>query len=132
MENQLNILLEYQPNNAAALNLYAYSLAQRGERLPKAQEFIAKALALNPTDYSFIDTQAWVYCKQKNYTAAEDLLKYIPQEVLQANPEIAYHLGAVYFETGNREQAKIYLEMALPSQKEAKKLYKKLQKKAAR
>ncbi len=132
MENQLNILLEYQPNNAAALNLYAYSLAQRGERLPKAQEFIAKALALNPTDYSFIDTQAWVYFKQKNYTAAEDLLKSIPQEVLQANPEIAYHLGAVYFETGNREQAKIYLEMALPTQKEAKKLYKKLQKKAAR
>ncbi len=132
METQLNILLENQPNNDAALNLYAYSLAQRGVQLEKAQDFIARALAINPEDYSFIDTQAWVYFKQKNYAAAEDLLKSLPQEVLQANPEIAYHLGAVYFELENWEQAKIYLEMSLSTQKEAKKLYKKLQKKAAR
>jgi tetratricopeptide (TPR) repeat protein len=132
METELNTLLERQPNNTAALNLYAYSLYKRGEELQKAQEVISHALEINPQDYAFMDTQAWVYFKQGNLSAAENLLENIPQEFFKENPEVAYHLGAVYFEQGKYEQAKPLLKMAVPFQKEAKKLYKKLPKKAAR
>ena len=126
MDSQLEILLERNPNNAPALNLYAYSLAQRGLRLDDASEYIARALAVNPDDNSFIDTQAWVYFKQGNLQDAAELLRSIPLETLQANADIAYHLGAVLFELGDMDGARRYLEMSYKEIKEAEKLYRKL------
>ncbi len=126
MEFQLGLLLEKNPRNGAALNLYAYSLAQRGERLQKAQEYAARALAVNPDDASFIDTQAWVFFKQGKLQEAADLLASIPAETVQANAEIAYHLGAVLCAQGRWSEARPYLEQARTELKEADKLYRKL------
>lgn len=126
MENQLAQLLEADPHNAPALNLYAYSLALRGMRLEEAQQYAARALALFPEDYSFIDTQAWIYFKQGRLDESYDLLVSIPSSVIADNLEIAYHLGAVLYEKGEWEQSRKYLEMARTEIKEAAKLYKKL------
>ncbi len=128
LDEQLNTLLEQNPKNAAALNLYAYSLAERNTRLDDAQEYIARALALSPDDNSFIDTQAWVYFKQGKYQQAADILSAVAPEYVQANPEIAYHLGAVLYALGRYDEARPYLQAASSSFKEAQKLYKKLPK----
>lgn len=126
MEEQLEILLAADEKNAPALNLYAYSLAQRGKRLEQAQRYIARALAENPQDNAFIDTQAWVLFKMGNLAAAADLLASVPEEVIQQNPEIAYHKGAVLFELGEWSLARKYLEMAISVIPEAAKLHKRL------
>ena len=55
-EEAIRQVLALEPANAAALNLWAYSLAQRGIRLEEAQEYIARALAVEPQDYAFQDT----------------------------------------------------------------------------
>lgn len=128
MEEELDIILAANPQNAPALNLYAYSLAIREKDLDKAQNLIARALSLYPQENAFIDTQAWIYFQKGKWDEAENLLLTIPEELVKINPEIAYHLGAVYFAKGNFERAGYYLEMALTDMKEAKKLYRKLPK----
>ena len=126
MDAQLEVLLEKNPRNAPALNLYAYSLAQREIRLADAQQYIARALAESPDDYAFIDTQAWIYFKRGDFQAAADLLASFPAEVIAANSDIAYHLGAALYELGDVQAARKYLQMARKEIKEAEKLYKKL------
>ncbi len=99
MEEQVRTLLEQNPQNAAALNLLAYSLALRAERLDEAQNYIARALAINPEEYSFIDTQAWIYFMQGRYKQAADVIGAIPEDVLAANPEMAFHAAYIYANT---------------------------------
>ena len=113
MEEQLAVLLDQNPRNAPALNLYAYSLALRGERLNEAAEYIARALAVWPNDQSFMDTQAWVFYRQGKYEQAADIIRGIAPAVLEANPEMAYHAGAIYAANHQYEQAKKYLQLAV-------------------
>ncbi len=126
MEEQLGVLLEQNPQNAAALNLYAYSLALRGVRLDEAQQYAARTLAIMQ-DASFIDTQAWIFYKQGNYAQALDILRAFPEEILQTSPEIAYHAGMIYAANGQAEQAKKYLQLAVDGGwKDAQKALKKI------
>lgn len=126
METQIQTLLSKNPKNASALNLYAYSLAERDTRLDEAQEYIARALAQEPQDYSFIDTQAWVYVKQGQLDKAEQLFSSIPVEVVQSNDEIAYHIGFLRVKQNRTQEALTYLEMSKDNWPAAAKLYKKL------
>ena len=126
LEEQLRTLLEQNPQNAAALNLYAYSLALRGVRLDEAQQYVARALAIMQ-DASFIDTQAWIFYKQGNNAQALDVLRALPEEILQTSPEIAYHAGMIYAANGQTEQAKKYLQLAADGGwKDAQKALKKM------
>ena len=109
MEREVRLLLEKNPKNAPALNLLAYSLAERNIRLDEAKELAARALAVNPDDYSFIDTQAWIYYQSGQTEAAENIMAAVPDEVVSKNPEMAYHWGAIWFARGNYEQARKYL-----------------------
>ena len=128
MEQAIRRVLELDNNHAPALNLWAYSLAQRGIRLDEAQEYIARALARSPQDYAFIDTQAWIYFKQGKIEAAENLLRAIPAELIQLNPELSYHLGAVLTAQEKITEALPYLQAARQEIPEANKLYRRLSK----
>ncbi len=127
MEEQVNILLDKNPKNAAALNLLAFSLAERGERLNEAAEYAARALAVWPEDFSLIDTQAWIFYKQGKFSQALDLVRTFPAQYIQANPEIAYHAGMIYAANGQPQAARAYLQQAADGGwKPAKKALKKL------
>ena len=129
MEEQLRILLEKNPRDAAALNLFAYSLALRGERLSEAADYIARALALEPENFSFMDTQAWVFFKQEQLEKAADIVSAIPEELLAANPEMAYHASYIYAALDDTKKAAHYFQMACANRpdkschKEAKKFF---------
>ncbi len=112
MEKQIALILEQNPQNAAALNLQAYSWALRKMRLDEAAEYSARALAVVPQDVSFIDTQAYIFYLQGNYVGAADLIKSIPYEVFETNPEMAYHAGLIYVAAGQTEQGRQYLQLA--------------------
>lgn len=128
MEKEVDTLLAANPANAPALNLLAYSLAQRGVRLDEAQEYIARALAVNPDDVSFLDTQAWVFIKQNKWEEADELLSSLTEEEITDNAEIAYHMGYLRWKQGRREEALRYLEKAKDQWPDAKKLYGQLSK----
>ena len=105
MEEQLGTLLAQNPRHAGALNLWAYSLALRAQRLEEAADYIAQALAVDPEDYSFLDTQAWVFFKQGKFAQAADVIEAIPDEILAANPEMAYHAVLIYRAAQDPRQA---------------------------
>lgn len=126
MERQLLLLTEKDPDNAAAYNLWGFSLAERGVRLDEAQEYITRALALKPGDRSFADSLAWTYYQKGDYARALELLESLDEEFVQSNADVAWHLGAVYFALGRTEDARPLLERAAPEIKQAKKLLKKL------
>ena len=105
MEEQLGTLLAQNPRHAGALNLWAYSLALRAQRLDEAADYIAQALAVDPEDYSFLDTQAWVFFKQGKFAQAADVIEAIPDEILAANPEMAYHAVLIYRAAQDPRQA---------------------------
>ncbi len=128
MEKQVKTILEQNPNQAAAQNLLAYSLAQRGQRLDEAQTLIARALAQDPNEYAFMDTQAWLWYKQGKTQEALALLQSIPAEVIDRNGEMAYHLGVLYHAQGREKEALSYLEKAKDTWPPAKKLYRQLTK----
>lgn len=126
MEQQIALILAQNPHNAPALNLQAYSWALRNTRLEEAARYSARALAIVPQDVSFIDTQAWIFYLQGNYTGALDLVKSIPHEVFQANPEMAYHAGLIYAANDQTDVAHEYLQLAADGGwKDAKKELKK-------
>lgn len=126
MEKEVHTLLQSDSANAPALNLLAYSLAQRGVRLDEAQEYIARALAVNPDDISFLDTQAWVMIQQGKWEEADELLSSLTEDEIARNAEIAYHVAYLRLHQGKKEEALKYLEMAKEQWPDAKKLYKQI------
>ena len=126
METQVRAILAQNPNNAVALNLLAYSLTERGERLEEAQDLVARALALYPNEYAFMDTQAWLYCKQGKWAEADSILSTIPANIVADNAEIAYHLGVVRAAQGRVPEALSYLEQAKTTWPAARKMYNKI------
>lgn len=63
--------LDLYPDNFMAANNYAYFLSQHNRDLDKALELSRKAVLSEPENPTYLDTYAWVYFKQKNYTEAK-------------------------------------------------------------
>ncbi len=126
MEAQLKAVLAQQSQNAPALNLWAYSLAQRQTRLEEAEEYITRALAVSPQDVSFQDTLGWVYVQQGKLDAAEKILLSFSSDTLKRYPEIAYHIGVLRYRQGRPEEALNYLGQARAGWPAAEELYRRL------
>ncbi len=97
--------LSYNPDNAYALNNYAYYLSLRNERLDKAATMSNHSNELQPNTASFEDTYAWILFKQKNYTDAK---LWIEKAILHDKTNSAVqieHYGDIMFYLGNTDAA---------------------------
>jgi tetratricopeptide (TPR) repeat protein len=88
-------LLQLNPNNPNALNFVGYSLVEKGENLPRAQELLRRALALKPDDPFILDSYGWLHYRLGKH---KDAMKYLEKAVALKPEEgvIAEHLGDVY------------------------------------
>lgn len=111
MEHELRKLILLKPEMWHAYNALGYSLADRNERLDEAQKLIEKALALSPGDYFVLDSMGWIKYRRGQLNQALDYLK--RAYAVQADPEIAAHLGEVLWQQGKREEALKTWEEAL-------------------
>jgi Flp pilus assembly protein TadD len=103
LESSLRKLIEIRPEHAHAYNALGYSLADRNERLPEAQELIEKALKLAPDDSFIIDSMGWVLYRRGKL---KDSLSYLRRAYAgRPDPEIAAHLGEVLWALGERSEA---------------------------
>ena len=116
LEQDLRVILDKDPEHADALNALGYTLTDRTERHQEALGLIQRALALKPDAPAILDSMGWVQYRLGNHAEA---LGYLQRAIeLMPDSEIAAHLGAVLWVTGDREQARKVWNDALESDPE--------------
>ncbi len=111
-ETTLREILKQSPQNPIALNNLGYFLAERGEKLNEALDLVKKAVELNPTNPSYLDSLAWTYFKLGQLDEAEKYLK-DALRIDDSSTTLNEHLGDVYQKQGKLELAKSAWQKAL-------------------
>ncbi len=104
-EKEFRRVLELDSKNASALNYLGYMLADENVRLPEAQDYIKRAVDLEPGNYAFLDSLGWVYFRLNRLEDAEQQLSRSLQLSGEKDPTIHDHMGDVYFKQGKLKQA---------------------------
>lgn len=125
-DEYFNITLSTDPNNAYALNNYAYYLSERNESLSKAQAMSKKANELQPNESSFEDTYGWILYQLKDYQNALIWLRKSEINGGSSSAVINNHLGDVQYRLGNINEAIVYWEKAKFLGDSSEKLLKKI------
>lgn len=95
-ERTLRQVIDRVPEHADALNYLGYMLAERGTKLDEAVVFIAKALAVEPDNPSYLDSLGWAYVKQARLDEARQPLEKAAA-ALPKTSVIQDHLAELYF-----------------------------------
>jgi Tfp pilus assembly protein PilF len=97
--------LKYQPNNIGTLNNYAYYLALEKRDLQKAENMSAKTIKAEPNNATFLDTYAWIFFVEGNYSLAKIYAQQAMDNGGNKNPDILEHYGDILYMSGDPEQA---------------------------
>lgn len=98
--------LKYNPDNAYALNNYAYYLSLRKTDLEKAKEMSARSNKLEPGNDSFEDTYAWILFQLEDYKEAKVWQeKAIKSSGDKASGTLLEHYGDILFRLGETDAA---------------------------
>ncbi len=110
-ESDLRAVVAEDPNNFHAWNALGYTLADHGDRLPEALDYIKKAMTLAPDEASIIDSLGWVYYRMGNLDEAAVQLQRA-YELSNADPEVTAHYGEVLWQQGKHKEARALWEKA--------------------
>ena len=103
--------LVLDPGNANGMNSLGYTMANRNLRLREAHKLISKALAQQSDNPAFLDSMGWVLFREGDNQAA--LVQIERAYAIEADPEIAAHLGEVLWTLGRDGEANIVWALAL-------------------
>jgi len=103
-ENSLEQALIQNPDNATALNNYAFYLGIKKVQLDKALGIVQYAVSMQPNNPIYLDTFGFVLFQKKQYEAAVKQLE-IAVSLNANDQEIWEHLGDAYFMLGNEAKA---------------------------
>ncbi|MFH1353355.1 MAG: tetratricopeptide repeat protein [bacterium] len=96
--------LKLDPSNHRALNYMSYSWAEQGVELKKAEEYINRALRIEPGNAAYLDTAGWVQYKMGDYRKSLKFLRAAAKTF--ADPEIFEHLGDCLMKLEKKSEAK--------------------------
>jgi tetratricopeptide (TPR) repeat protein len=103
-ERDLRHILQFEPENAVALNSLGYMLTDDSQRYREADELLNKAHNLKPDDPVIIDSLGWLHYRQGNYV---DAIRELRQAYTSyQEPAVAAHLGEALWVTGAQEEAR--------------------------
>ncbi|SFH66382.1 tetratricopeptide repeat protein [Modicisalibacter xianhensis] len=114
MEQDLQHVIELEPDNAMALNALGYTLVDVTERLEEGVALIQRAYALEPDSPAILDSLGWAYHKLGDDQRALPLLRQAYQG--QPDQEIAAHLAEVLWRMEQREAARRVIAEAMQRQ----------------
>jgi tetratricopeptide (TPR) repeat protein len=92
------------PQNAYALNNYAYFLSLRKQNLEKAAEMSLLSIKIDGKNASYYDTYGWILFVQKKYSDAKKQIE-TSLQIEPDNPEVLDHYGDVLFLSGETDKA---------------------------
>ena len=104
-------LLKLRPDDATVQNALGYTLADRRQQLPRAEQLIRRAVAARPDNASFLDSLAWVLYRRGDARSAVPLLERAWR--LSQEAEIAAHWGEVLWASGAQSEARTVWARAL-------------------
>ena len=107
------LLIAEEPDNYTVLNNYSYYLAERGEKLNKAEMWSHVAITTNPENATFLDTYAWVLFKLERFEEAEEFILKALEKGGENDPEINEHAGDIQVALESPEIAKSYYMKAV-------------------
>ena len=107
--------IEANPQDAEALNNYAYRLAKSGRDLDSAERYAGQAIKIAPNEAYILDTYAYILLLRKNYTLAKlyqrrALSSTEPDKI---SPDMYDHMGDFYLGLGEYPEAIEAWEQAL-------------------
>ncbi|MBF0160963.1 MAG: tetratricopeptide repeat protein [Magnetococcales bacterium] len=125
-EQDLQVYIKQNPNDASALNYLGYSWAERNERLEEARQLLERALQLSPGDGFITDSMGWALFRLNRLDDA--LLRMREAVRLEPkDPTILEHLGDVLQAQGKAEEALGVWKKALELDPKNEKLQKKIE-----
>ena len=113
-------LLKDRPEDASLLNALGYSLADRNQKLPRAEMLIRKALVASPDNPAFLDSLGWVLFRRGDAPGAIPLLERAYR--IFPDSEIASHWGEVLWVNGKQSEARTLWARALARAPDSKPL----------
>lgn len=103
-EDSFEQALIQNPDNATALNNYAYYLGLKKVQLDKALGIVQYAVSMQPNNAIYLDTFGFILFQKKQYQAAVTQLE-IAVKLNSTDQEIWEHLGDSYFMLGDESKA---------------------------
>ena len=97
--------LKYNENNAPVLNNYSYFLTLEKKDLKKAERMAAQCIKLEPDNATYLDTYAWVFFVQGNYTLAKIYIENALSKDKTNSAELVDHYGDILYMSGEKDKA---------------------------
>lgn len=97
--------LKYNENNFVVLNNYAYFLSIHKRDLRKAEQMSGKCIAAEPNNPTYLDTYAWIYFVQKNFTLAKFYIEKALKNGGDKSEVVVEHYGDILVMSGDVEKA---------------------------
>ena len=91
-ERTLRDVLAKDPQDANALNSLGYLLADHGQRLDEAVDLVQRALTIEPTNPSYLDSLGWAFFRQGKLDLADPPLTKAADQ-LPRSSAVHEHLG---------------------------------------
>lgn len=113
-------LLRDRPEDASLLNALGYSLADRRQKLPRAESLIRKALKASPDNPAFLDSLGWVLFRRGDVAGALPHLERAYR--IYPDAEIAAHWGELLWVSGQQGEARALWARALARSPDSKPL----------
>ena len=113
-------LLKDRPEDASLLNALGYSLADRNQKLPRAESLIRKALAASPDNPAFLDSLGWVLFRRGDIPNALPQLERAYR--IFPDAEIASHWGELLWVSGKQTEARALWARSLARSPDSKPL----------
>ncbi len=105
-------VLSVEPDHPGALNFIGYTWTEQGKRLERAEAFIRRALAQNPTEGAIVDSLGWVLFKRGRLDDAEATLRRAVS-LAPEQAEIHFHLAEVLWAAGRKKEARKHYDSAI-------------------
>ena len=97
--------LKFNENNAFVLNNYSYFLTLDKKDLKKAERMAALCIKLEPDNATYIDTYAWVFFMEGNYSLAKIYIENALSKDKTNSAELVDHYGDILYMSGEKEKA---------------------------
>jgi Tfp pilus assembly protein PilF len=99
--------LQVNPANIYVMNNYAYYLSEKNQNLKKAESLSAKTIEKEPKNSTYLDTYAWIFYQQGNYSLAKFYIERALDN-LESDKDagvITEHYGDILWKTGDTVKA---------------------------